>query len=188
MGNLITFVNELEIVEDFSLGLNNLGGDSEVAGETRLSGIKFGGTGERDLLGSNGTNTGGGFSDLVVEDIEDITEVVVGEDDGGVSLKIRNDLIKVRPVDPSVVRLGEDGRVAPGGGCCFGGREVEVGDGGAWAPGAEAVSITRSLVLVGTVAFSRDGGWGLWNKRGAGGKNTMTKEVISQLYSIVLCK
>jgi len=98
------------------LGLNNLGGNSEVTEETSLSGIKSGGTGgNSDLLGGNGTNTGGGFSDLRVEDREDITEVVVGEDDRGVSLKLRDDLIKVGLVNPSVVRLSGVRSISIGG-------------------------------------------------------------------------
>lgn len=105
------------------MGLNNLGGNSEVTEETSLSGIKSGGTGgNSDLLGGNGTNTGGGFSDLRVEDLEDITEVFVGEDDRGVSLKLRDDLIKVGLVDPSVVRLSGVRSIS------FGGLGVELLD------------------------------------------------------------
>jgi len=105
-GDLISFGNNIEIVEDFNLGLDNLGSDTEVTEETSLSRIKTGGTGgDSDLLGGNGTDTGGGFSDLRVEDIEDITEVVVGEDDGGVSLELRNNLIEVGHVGPVSVAL-----------------------------------------------------------------------------------
>lgn len=64
----------------------------------------------------------GGFSDLRVEDLEDITEVFVGEDDRGVSLKLRDDLIKVGLVDPSVVRLSGVRSIS------FGGLGVELLD------------------------------------------------------------
>jgi hypothetical protein len=105
-GDLISFGNNIEIVEDFNLGLDNLGSNTEVTEETSLSRIKTGGTGgDSDLLGGNGTDTGGGFSDLRVEDLEDVTEVVVGEDDGGVSLELSHNLIEVGHMGPVSVAL-----------------------------------------------------------------------------------
>jgi hypothetical protein len=105
-GDLISFGNNFEIVEDFNLGLDNLGSNTEVTEETSLSRIKTGGTGgDSDLLGGNGTDTGGGFSDLRVKDIEDFTEVLVGEDDGSVSLELRYNLFEVFLLNPVTVAL-----------------------------------------------------------------------------------
>jgi len=122
-GDLVAFLNDIEVVDDFNLGLDNLGSNTEVTEETSLSGIKSGGSSlDSDTLGGKRSDLSGGFSDLGVEDGEDISKVSVGEDDGGVALELLNDLIEVVLSNPVTVGLLSVGSVS------LGRRSVELGN------------------------------------------------------------
>jgi len=89
------------------LGLDNLGGNTKVTEETGLSRIKSGTTGgDGHGRGSDRADLGGGFTDLGVEDSKDVNKIVVGEDDGGVSLELTADEVEVGLVGPGgILRL-----------------------------------------------------------------------------------
>lgn len=64
-GNFVTFGNDLDIVDNFNLGLHNLGGNVQLLEERSLGGVNTGGTSlDQDILGGDGTDTGGGLTDL----------------------------------------------------------------------------------------------------------------------------
>merc|ERR1719482_988207 len=95
-GNFITFRNNLHVGQDFNLGLDDLGSNTEVTEETGLTGIETSGTsGDHDILGSKSTRLGRGFSDLRVENVGDFEKIVVSENERNVGSHLGDDLIKV---------------------------------------------------------------------------------------------
>lgn len=64
-GDLLTFVDDLEIVDNFNLGFHNFGGNVQLLEERSLGRVNSGGASlDGDILGGDGTNTGRGLTDL----------------------------------------------------------------------------------------------------------------------------
>jgi len=64
-GNFLTFVDDLEIVDNFNLGFHNFGGNVQLLEERSLGRVNTGGASlDGDILGGDGTNTGRGLTDL----------------------------------------------------------------------------------------------------------------------------
>lgn len=96
--NLLSVGDNLDGVDDLDLSLNNLGGNGQSLEERGLLGIEAGGSGgDDDIGGSEGSNSGGGLSDLGVEDGLDVEEVTVGENDAGVEDELVRDQFEVGP-------------------------------------------------------------------------------------------
>ena len=95
---LLSVGDNLDGVDDLDLSLNNLGGNGQSLEERGLLGIEAGGSGgDDDIGGSEGSNSGGGLSDLGVEDGLDVEEVTVGENDAGVEDELVRDQFEVGP-------------------------------------------------------------------------------------------
>jgi len=66
--DFVTFLDNLEVFDDFNFGSANLGGDVQLLEETSLLRVKSSRTSfDHDILGGDGTNFGGCFSHLTVE-------------------------------------------------------------------------------------------------------------------------
>jgi len=94
--DLVTGIDDLEVVDNFNLGFHNFGGNVQFLEERGLGRVNSGGTGlDHDILGGDGTDTGGGLTDLGVKDILDFEEISLSENDGSVSFKLGEDLLEV---------------------------------------------------------------------------------------------
>jgi len=84
-GDLLSFNNNLDGVDDLDLGLNNLGLDGKGLEERGLLGVHAGGASlDLDISGGEHADLGGGLSNLLVNDSLDAGEITVGENKTGV--------------------------------------------------------------------------------------------------------
>lgn len=94
--NLVTLGDDLLGLNDFNLSLDNLGLDLQVLEERCLLWVKSSWTGwNRHIKWGNHTILGWGWSDLLIKNCLDFTEVTVGENEVGVSPELTNDLFDV---------------------------------------------------------------------------------------------
>lgn len=99
-------MDDLEIVDDFNLGLHNLGGNVQFLEERGLGRVNTGGTGlDGDILGGDRTDTGGSLTDLGVKGSLDLEEISFSENYGGVSLELSKDLLEVGKYLPRLFSL-----------------------------------------------------------------------------------
>lgn len=101
--DLVTGLDDLDIVDNFNGTSGNLGWDTESLEERGLSRFHTGVTGRNvDIDGSESTGLGGGSNDVGDDDLSDVLEVTGGEDESDVSLDVGEELLELR-------ELGEDG-------------------------------------------------------------------------------
>lgn len=99
-GDLFTFSDNLDWVDDFDLTFNNLGLDVEGLEERSLLGVHTSGTGrDSHVSWGDDADLGGGFSDLGVKNVLDLRQVTVGEDHTGVQLELVVNQLEVRTND-----------------------------------------------------------------------------------------
>lgn len=86
--NSDTSGNNLFLVDDFNLGLNNLGLDVQLLEERCLLGIKTSGSSsDPHIIWGNSTNLGWGFSGFLVKDFLDFRKISIREDNTSVTLE-----------------------------------------------------------------------------------------------------
>ena len=96
-GDFVTFGDDLNGVDDFDLGFDDLGLDVKGLEELGLFGVHTGGTsGNGHINRGKSTNFSGGLTDLGVNDSLDLTEVTFGEDETNVKNESVVDDLKVR--------------------------------------------------------------------------------------------
>lgn len=94
--DLITHSNDFEVGGDFNFSPDNLCLNSQLLEEISLLGVEACWSClDSDVLWCERTNTCGSFSDLRVKDLLDVTEVIVGENDRGISLEHVHDLFEM---------------------------------------------------------------------------------------------
>ena len=95
-GDLVINVDNLNWVDDFDLTLYNLGLNVQGLEERGLFGVHTSGTsGDGHISGGNSTDFSGGFSDLGVKNLLDLSEVSVGENHTSVKDELSSDQIEV---------------------------------------------------------------------------------------------
>jgi len=95
--NLLTGVDKSGRGKDFDLTLDDLGTDVKSLKERGLSGLETSGTSrDNDIVGSNSTSLGGGTNLQGGNEITDLIEVLVGEDETDVAIKVRKKVLNLR--------------------------------------------------------------------------------------------
>ena len=104
--NLLTGDDDLLVSNNFDLGLNNLGLDLEGLEERGLLWIKTSWSlWDGYIIWGEHTGLGWRWSNLIVEDALDITEISVGENDVSVTLELGDDLFDVGAEFPGALSL-----------------------------------------------------------------------------------
>jgi len=97
----VTFIDNLDGVYDFDLGLNNLGLDVEGLEEGSLFRVETSRScGYSHITGSDGADFGWGLSDLRVENLLDFSEIAIGENHTSVEDELVNDLLELGAGNP----------------------------------------------------------------------------------------
>lgn len=98
--DLDTLLEDLDVVDDLDGSSGNLGGDLQGLEERGLTGLHTGVTGgDEDVVGSDGTGSGGGGDLVGDDDLSDVLQVTRGEDETDVTLDERQELLELRVVD-----------------------------------------------------------------------------------------
>ena len=106
-GDLITFSDNLHGVNDFDLGLNNLGLDVQGLEEGSLFRVETSGScGHSHITGGDGADFGWGLSNLGVKNLLDVGQVAVGENHTSVEVELVDDLLEMGASNPLLLCLG----------------------------------------------------------------------------------
>jgi hypothetical protein len=94
--DLLVLGDDLNVGDNLDLRLDNLGLDVKGLEEGSLLGVKTGGSsGDGHIGGGEGTDTGGGLTDLGVKNALDLGEVSAGEDEASVEGHLLGDLFEL---------------------------------------------------------------------------------------------
>jgi hypothetical protein len=92
----VTGGNDLNVGNDFNRTSSNLGWDTKGLEERGLSGFHTSvTTGDVDIVGGNGTSSGGSGDLVGDDDFSDLLQVLVGEDETDVSLDVGEELLEL---------------------------------------------------------------------------------------------
>jgi len=104
--DLITFSNNLHGVDDFDLGLNNLGLDVQGLEERSLFRVETSGScGHSHISGGKRADFGWGLSNLGVKNLLDVGQVAVGENHTSVEVELVDDLLEMGASNPLLLCL-----------------------------------------------------------------------------------